>query len=323
MGTPSRKKIVFISYTDENIDKVKVLEQYVNSRQDLSALIIANNREALKPLAEKVSQGIIECDIIVPILTKESISAQWINQEIGFASALQKKILPLIEKDLLSKLKGFIHKQIDLPYLFESVVDGNFGKIAELLVKDIPVQVDHSIEKDQLKKNLSKAQLIRLKNEFEAKRREFIKSKNSPQLVIDELFDVLFTYLETQLELIRKETSLPFPNEISKGNPIGYLVKTKGFSFTIVWDQPYYDSIKDSKLKVRYWQGGYLSFDNSVYFPSEKASLANEMIFHADLNEEYGFTWTLKNQNQSKSSKEIVDMCFEWLLKVTSDSLNH
>ena len=55
-----QKRIVFISYSDSNIDKVEILDRIISDRQDLIALIIANKREALKPLAEKVAQGIVD-----------------------------------------------------------------------------------------------------------------------------------------------------------------------------------------------------------------------------------------------------------------------
>jgi hypothetical protein len=80
--------------------------------------------------------------IIIPIITEQSITEQWINQEIGFATAIDKKIMPIIESGLIDTLKGFIHKQIDLPYTYqrESVrrqEDRNFIDCFKKLFKDI------------------------------------------------------------------------------------------------------------------------------------------------------------------------------------------
>lgn len=72
-------------------------------------------------LADKAKDCMDEADCLMPILTRQSIDSQWVNQKIGFAEALKKPIIPLVEKNLLDNLKGFIHKQIDLPFVFSGV----------------------------------------------------------------------------------------------------------------------------------------------------------------------------------------------------------
>lgn len=108
------KEDIFISYSDNDKDKVDLIVKELKGNTKFKPLVIASNREALKPLAEKVADGIVKAKIIVPILTKNSITTQWINQEIGFATALNKKIIPIVEKDIIGILKGFIHREIDL-----------------------------------------------------------------------------------------------------------------------------------------------------------------------------------------------------------------
>ncbi len=319
MNQDNKTRIIFISYSNDNINLVEILEKLIAERKDLSALIIANKREPLKPLVEKVSQGIKDSDILIPILTNKSISAQWINQEIGFASALKKTILPLIERNLISSLKGFIHKEKDLPYLFDKSSEDDFSRAAKTILDDIPLADTQSLEKDGLKKNLSKARSVKSNKEFEAKRKGFLESPDSRKLVIDELFDVMFTYLETQLDMIRKETSLFFPNEISKGNPMGYIVKEVPYCFSLVWEQPFVDMIIDSKLNMKFWKG-HISFDNSIYFPSEKPILISKKLFNIDLDKELNLIWFEEKQKRFITSTEIVDESFEWLLEVISKS---
>ena len=111
---------IFISYSDYDKDKVELIDKELAGHKIFFPIIIASDRQALKLLTQKVSEGIIKADIIVPILTKNSITTQWINQEIGYAAALEKKIIPIIEATLIDNLKGFIHKQIDLPYNFST-----------------------------------------------------------------------------------------------------------------------------------------------------------------------------------------------------------
>lgn len=113
------KRKIFISYSHNNIDKVELIVNELKKHSILEALVIASNREAGKLLSEKVKTGIKDAQIILPIITEESINEQWINQEIGYATALNKKIMPIVQGDLIDKLKGFIHKQADIPYKFE------------------------------------------------------------------------------------------------------------------------------------------------------------------------------------------------------------
>lgn len=106
-------------------------------------IIIANRRKTLMLLTEKVASGIKECDIFIPILTRKSIHSQWINQEIGYAKAIEKKIIPIVEDKIIDSLQGFIHKQVDLSYSYSGYEDNTrkesirFKKCIKILLDDI------------------------------------------------------------------------------------------------------------------------------------------------------------------------------------------
>lgn len=139
------RKKVFISYYDKDKEKLRALEKIVKGTKFLCPIIVANNREAIEQLSDKVKKGIIDCDLFVPILTRSSITSQWVNQEIGFAIALSREVIPIVELKIIDQdqLKGFIHKQLDLPYAFKgnqrnvSTEAKSFLKVAKLLVNDI------------------------------------------------------------------------------------------------------------------------------------------------------------------------------------------
>lgn len=107
---------IFISYSNEDSGKMRSLQRQIKAHRDLEAIVVADDRKASKLLSDKVKEGIEECDYFVCILTSKSISNQWVNQEIGYATALGKSILPVIDAGILDELKGFVHKQMDLPY---------------------------------------------------------------------------------------------------------------------------------------------------------------------------------------------------------------
>ena len=141
-------KKIFISYSDTDKNKMRAIERLIYSTDFLKPIIIADNRQALTHLTEKVKTGIFECDYFLPILTRNSISTQWINQEIGFATAINRKAIPIVEIQVLDLLKGFIHKQLDLSYAFEGNKSNSrseaskFTAKAKTLINDILIDND-------------------------------------------------------------------------------------------------------------------------------------------------------------------------------------
>jgi hypothetical protein len=115
------KAKIFLSYSELDKNKLKALRNAIKKREELDPIVVAERRKVGQSLAEKVKECMLEADCLMPILTRHSISNQWVNQEIGFAEALNRTIIPLVEKDFLDKLKGFIHKQMDLPFAFTGV----------------------------------------------------------------------------------------------------------------------------------------------------------------------------------------------------------
>ena len=137
------KKKIFISYSDNDRNKMRSVERLINSTDTFTPIIIADNRQILLQLSEKVKTGIFECYYFIPILTRNSITTQWVNQEIGFATAINRKTIPIVEKQIIDTLKGFIHKQLDLSYLFEGN-EGNgrseaskFTATSKILINDL------------------------------------------------------------------------------------------------------------------------------------------------------------------------------------------
>lgn len=137
------KKNVFISYSDLDRTKMRSLQRLVENTGSLVPIVIADNRQALFQLSDKVKAGITQSDYVIPILTQNSVSTQWINQEIGFATALNKTLIPIVEEDLIPQLKGFIHKGLDLSYSYipneESYKSeiSKFARVAKVLVNDL------------------------------------------------------------------------------------------------------------------------------------------------------------------------------------------
>lgn len=133
---------IFLSYGNDDKNKKDALKRAIERQSNLEPIVVADRRSPGKSLEDKVKEGILESDYVVPILTSNSIGSQWVNQEIGFAEALDKNIYPIVEKSILDYLKGFYHKNRDLPHSFDSNKVGrkeaaSFRKCYKILLEDI------------------------------------------------------------------------------------------------------------------------------------------------------------------------------------------
>lgn len=142
LSSKAMEQLVFISYSSTDLSKLKAFERKLNETDFLKPLVIARNRESGSLITDKVTTGIKTADLIVPILTTNSIHAQWMNQEIGYAIALKKEVHPLVEHQVIGQLAGFITNAIDIPYQFNSNPDKKkernaFRTCCDLLIQDL------------------------------------------------------------------------------------------------------------------------------------------------------------------------------------------
>lgn len=144
------KKILFISYTSENYNKVDLIKEELKDNLHFKPLVVANHRKPNKALIKKVTEGIDSSFGVIPLLTKESIYTQWINQEIGYANGKDIPVIPIVEKRILLDLKGFINSQNDIPYQYESKPTLFFAEEQESFRTQFR-QLIRDLERDYLK----------------------------------------------------------------------------------------------------------------------------------------------------------------------------
>jgi hypothetical protein len=113
-------KSIFISYSNDDKTKMQSLCRFIRKKGKFQTVVVANRRNSGMALSDKVAKNILSSDILIPILTQNSIQNQWVNQEIGFATALNRTIIPLVDNAIMDALKGFITKYIDLCYSFQT-----------------------------------------------------------------------------------------------------------------------------------------------------------------------------------------------------------
>lgn len=103
---------LFISYATRDLSQVDMLQQQLQGTP-IEVFVAEHSVRASEELAPKISVAIAECDLFVVLWSENAKASDWVSQEIGRASALGKKILPLVLSDSVS-LPGFIQ---NLKYL--------------------------------------------------------------------------------------------------------------------------------------------------------------------------------------------------------------
>jgi hypothetical protein len=112
---------VFISAeTNNDGEFAKILKkQLVDTYLFKVHLIVYDKRPATDLIAE-IKKCIDTSKYFIPLLTSNSISNQWVNQEIGYAVAKGKsKIYPIVEKKIINDLRGFISLTQKLDHTIE------------------------------------------------------------------------------------------------------------------------------------------------------------------------------------------------------------
>lgn len=103
---------IFISYSTKDLQQVKALEKQL-SNTPINVFVADHSILPGEELTSKISEAIRGCDLFIVLWSKNAKNSDWVSQEIGKATALNKKILPLVLDRGLT-LPGFLS---DLKYL--------------------------------------------------------------------------------------------------------------------------------------------------------------------------------------------------------------
>ncbi len=289
--------------------------------------MIATNREALKPLAVKVSEGIEKAAAVIPVITRNSMNTQWINQEIGFATAFKKKVLPIVEKDIINDLKGFIHKEIDLPYNFESNVNKqkenqSFIECLKLLHTDLENSIssnDTVSELSDFERKLQQVDNYNLESEFLKKREKFLESVVGLEAAKLEVAN-MWPPLNEKIKKLRDKGLNIGTEEDLVQQKRAFIVKCKGFSFSVEFTPRYSNSLFGSTLSVRKWTGHYTTDRNVSYAPGEGPKILSNDEYDFDVDRENHYKWVNREDKKTLTSEKLADNCLTWLIDRVTES---
>jgi len=109
---------IFIAYQSRDVKFVDMISTTL-TRIGHEPVVVENTSLPGENITSKVLSALNQFDIFMPIITRNSINSQWLNQEIGYAIAKKSTIfqginisfdfiLPIIEKSTSSNIKGFL-----------------------------------------------------------------------------------------------------------------------------------------------------------------------------------------------------------------------
>lgn len=121
---------IFVSYSTHDIEQVELLRQQLKGTP-IEVFVAEHSVLPSQDIGATISQAIAECDLFVVLWSQNAQDSEWVSQEIGRASALNKTILPLVLTEGIS-LPGFINNLKYLPVYNDP--EAALAKARELIV---------------------------------------------------------------------------------------------------------------------------------------------------------------------------------------------
>jgi len=91
---------VFISHASNNYDLAKTLKQILeDSTLIKESFIFEDKKKFGKAIDKKITDEIIQSDYLIAIITNDALSSASVNQELGYAQALDIERIPIVQKD--------------------------------------------------------------------------------------------------------------------------------------------------------------------------------------------------------------------------------
>ena len=118
---------IFLSYATGDESHIKELYDALKKLRKINVYIPEWDRDIDVNYESKVKEGINSCSAVIVLLTYNSTNTIWLNQEIGYATAKNIPIIPIIEQgiDVLGFLEGsdyFIFNRSDFGYNIQQVI---------------------------------------------------------------------------------------------------------------------------------------------------------------------------------------------------------
>lgn len=113
MGRPYR---VFLSHSSRDGAWVELIREHTHGA-DVDVYLHEYDLQPGRLVAEKLQDAILDCDALIVLLTRKSAKSPYVHQEVGYALAAGKRVVPLVEKGVpkntLAMLDGREYLEFD------------------------------------------------------------------------------------------------------------------------------------------------------------------------------------------------------------------
>jgi hypothetical protein len=113
----------------------------------VSAYLAEHDSSPGTNLAKRVTDALDRSDAVVVLITNNSVSAPYVNQEIGYALKARKLIIPLVQPGVSVEKLGMLQGIEYIPFDFDNPNDGHSQLIAALQ-KLVLMQTGKKAQKD-------------------------------------------------------------------------------------------------------------------------------------------------------------------------------
>jgi hypothetical protein len=137
------KYTVFLSYSSKDMNLVNSIRNELE-RAGINVYLAEEDLQLGKSLPEKIIRNIISANCMVVLLTDTGIRSQFVNQEIGVASANNKLIIPMVEKKVKNKVKGLLEGR-ELIIFDKHKRDNAIGRVRSY-ISDIKLTIELKME---------------------------------------------------------------------------------------------------------------------------------------------------------------------------------
>jgi len=95
---------IFITHSEKDIELARKLKESL--KDDCEIYIAADDIQPGRSLPDKIVTNIKSSNYLIGLITRDAVSSQWVQQEIGIAKANNIPIIPLVEPGV--KIKGVL-----------------------------------------------------------------------------------------------------------------------------------------------------------------------------------------------------------------------
>lgn len=86
----------------------------VLKERGIECFVAEKYREPGKDVTKKIEDAIISCDVVVALMTSEGAESAFVNQEVSWAKAKGKLVVPIVEAGV--KLEAWLHGSDFIPF---------------------------------------------------------------------------------------------------------------------------------------------------------------------------------------------------------------